>query len=354
MDRPWRKYAVPALAVALITLFVAVGFVDERRGGSPAAGSAEGQQAGDTVVHKSQRDPAGTDGVYGAPVPEPAEAGQAGIDDQGGAAVSADIGALDPQSLAGRQLRRTGDLAIEVGRDKLAPSVRRIAAITQGLGGYVLSSSLGTGGDGPVALAEDAALPKDGDLGVAASGDGYAFVTVRVPERLFDEALRRFSALGVVTSVTTSAEDVTGQYVDLQARLRHFRAVEARLLRFLAETDTVSQMLAVQDRLDKVQLTIEELSAQLKSLRAQTDYGTLSVSLYEKGREVQAGAGGGFSDTFLHSLQLLGRGARLTALALTAALPFLVVIGGLGAAVWYVVRRLRRSRTQPAPPGIAA
>ena len=62
--------------------------------------------------------------------------------------------------------------------------------------------------------------------------------------------------------MTTSSEDVTSQYVDRQARLRHYRAVERRLVGFLQETTTVNQMLAVQDRIDQVQLTIEELSAQ--------------------------------------------------------------------------------------------
>ena len=54
-------------------------------------------------------------------------------------------------------------------------------------------------------------------------------------------------------------------------------------MRFLDATDNINQMLAVQDRIDKVQLTIEQLSAQLKSLRETTTYGTLSVFLREKG-----------------------------------------------------------------------
>ena len=174
---------------------------------------------------------------------------------------------------------------------------------------------------------------------------------MRVPESQFDTALRRYAALGEVQGVSTSSEDVTTQYVDLVARLDHYRAVERRLVRFLAATSSVPQMLAVQDRLDKVQLTIEQLTAELKALRETTTYGTITVSLSEKGHAHMAAAGTSFWGTFWHSMQLLGRGARTTAFALVAVLPFLVVLGGAAVVAWFAARRFRRRR-QPAPPSL--
>jgi hypothetical protein len=181
-------------------------------------------------------------------------------------------------------------------------------------------------------------------------------MTLRVPERLFDGAIKRFAKLGDVQSISTSSEDVTAQYVDLQARLRHFRAVERRLVGFLAETTNVNQMLTVQDRIDEVQLTIEQLSAQLTSLRETTTYGTLSIFVREKGVP-QAGSidpSDTFAGTLWNSVKLLGHGARVTGLVLTALLPFIVVFGGVGLVAWYVVRRVRRGRRQTAPPTLPA
>ena len=178
---------------------------------------------------------------------------------------------------------------------------------------------------------------------------------MRVPEQFFETAIKRFSKLGDVQSVSTSSEDVTSQYVDLQARLRHYRAVERRLVGFLQETTTVNQMLAVQDRIDQVQLTIEELSAQLKSLRETTTYATLSVFVSEKDTTPAAiHASNTFGGTFWNSIELLGHGARVTALVLTALLPFIVVFGAIGVVVWMVVRRLRRGRRQAAQPSLPA
>ena len=47
--------------------------------------------------------------------------------------------------------------------------------------------------------------------------------------------------------------------VDVQARLTHYRAVLQRLLTFLDKATTVGSALAVQDRIDQTQLTVEQL-----------------------------------------------------------------------------------------------
>jgi len=253
---------------------------------------------------------------------------------------------------SGRYLVRNGSLTVVIKRGSLLRAVDRVTALTTGMGGYVVSSSVGSD---PIVWPTDAGPATDGraiapdDTVTASSGDGYATITVRVPERQFDAALRRYAALGDVQGVSTYSEDVTTQYVDLEARLAHHRAVERRLVRFLAATDTVSQMLAVQDRLDRVQLTIEQLTVELKSLREVTRYGTISVSLSEKGHAPVATAGTSYWDTFRHSLQLLGRGAGATALALVAVLPFVVVFGGLAGLAWVAARRLRRRRRTETP-----
>src|SRR5450759_1206200 len=258
--------------------------------------------------------------------------------------------AVPPASvLSTHHLLRTGDLSLLVARGTLLSSVDRINAMTRGMGGYVMSSALGSESPGmpgpiePLPLNSGTAPAANDKPATTIGTDPYATLTVRVPESSFDAAVKRFAALGDVQSVSTSSDDVTSQYVDLQARLRHYRAVERRLVRFLAATDNVNQMLAVQDRIDNVQLTIEQLSAQLKSLHETTTYGTLSIFLREKGVP-QAGAidpSDTFTGTLLHSIKVFGHGARVTGLVLTALLPFVVVFGGICLVVWYVPHPVR-------------
>ncbi len=342
--------AVPLAVLAVLALLAGVGLL-AGGGGSGSASSAESSgSGGDTRAQAALE----------APAPQPADgvmssdAGTATRSASGGDAAGGDYAAAIPpaSSPSSHYLLRTGDLSLLVARGRLLPTVDRIRALTAAMNGYVMSSSMGTqnGVGMPEPMPLDTSVSSDGSVPIR-DGDPYASLVVRVPEQLYDSALKRFSGLGKVLSASTSAEDVTSQYVDLQARLRHYRAVERRLVGFLQETTTVSQMLAVQDRIDEVQLTIEELSAQLKSLRETTTYGTLSISLSEKEHTPAAiHAGATFGGTFGNSLHLLAVGARVTGLVLTALAPFIVVFGAAGVLVWYVVRRVRRSRRRAATP----
>ncbi len=326
--------------VALVGLFAAVGLLS---GGSIGGGS-DASAPGDRSVSS-----------LGA-VADEAQVAKAEDAAAGGTAQTDVALAVPPASAySAHHLIRTGDLSLLVAKGTLLSTVDRITSLTTASGGYVLSSAIGSDYGAPVPLAEDVAV--DGISTASTVPDGstpYATLTVRVPEHVFDATLKRFAQLGKVESVSTSSEDVTSQFVDLQARLRHLRAVEARLVSFLDKADTISQTLAVQDRIDKVQLETEQLSAQMKSLREQTTYGTLSVFLHEKGGAPVAAASPGFWDTLQGSLELLGEGARVTGLFLTALLPFVLVFGGLGLVVWYVLRRVRRARRRPVQPSLPA
>jgi Domain of unknown function (DUF4349) len=336
--------AVPLLVIAAVALFALLGLV--------AGGGSSGSGAGYGAASGVARAP----GQATQSVPAPAmgsDSGVAGKDSSGGTAVGTDFAAALPPASApsSHYLVRTGDMCLLVARGALPATVDRITATTSALGGYLVSSSIGSQATdgGPIAPTP---LDTSGTSGGGApsspsvvGADPYASLVVRVPEQYFDTAMRRFSRLGDVQTASTSSQDVTSQYVDLQARLSHYRAVERRLVAFLSQTTTVNQMLAVQDRIDRVQLTIEELTAQFKSLRETTTYGTLSVYVSEKHRVSAAvHAGSSFGGTFWRSLLLLGRGAHVAALAVTALVPFIVVFGAVGAGAWLIVRRVRRRR----------
>jgi hypothetical protein len=341
--------AVPLAVIAVVALFAVVGLIS--RGGGADSGSASPEAATSAGRAAAEGVP---EQVMGS------DAGTAGKSTSGDASAGQDYAAAVPPASApsAHYLLRTGDLSLLVKRGALLPTVDRIRSMTTAMDGYVMSSAVGGQANGPVEpMPLDAPVSSDDSIEQPRSvpSDPYAALVVRVPEQHFETAIKRFSRLGDVQSVSTSSEDVTSQYVDLQARLRHFRAVERRLIGFLEETTTVNQMLAVQDRIDQVQLTIEELTAQLKSLRETTTFATLSVFVSEKdATPATINASNTFGGTFWNSIELLGHGARVTALVLTALLPFVVVFGAIGVVVWVVVRRLRRGRRQPAQPTLPA
>jgi hypothetical protein len=350
--------AAPLAVVAALAVLAVLGLLAGRGAGS-SSGAAAGASPGGAAHTPALSRPlaAAADGAAG-------EAAMGGGETQYAAAVP-------PASVPSAHfLVRTGDLSLLVARGTLLATVDRIQALTAAMDGYVMSSSLGTQPDGtPQPVPLGAPVSSSGEQGSASGEQGsgvaaepgavaapsdasnpYANLVLRVPEQSFDAAIRRFSKLGDVRSASTSSDDVTSQYVDLRARLRHYRAVERRLVGFLGQTKTVNQMLAVQDRIDQVQLQIEELSAQIKALSETTTYGTLSVFVSERDRPATAlHSTNTFGGTLGNSIQLLARGLRFSGLVLTALLPFLAVSGAVAAAVWYVVRRVRRSRSRALP-----
>ncbi len=289
--------------------------------------------------------------------------GRADSSDAGGRADSSDAGGEPPAARAGapHHLRRSGEVSLLVSPGKLAATVTRINGITRALGGYVMSSTIVTDGAEPATASEPQA-PSDPAPTGAMDGsvmpadeaeEPYAWITLRVPEARFNLALQRVSGLGDAQTVSTASEDVTSQYVDLEARLRHFRQVERRLLRFLAETRSMRDMLTVQDRLDETQLTIEQLTAELASLRETTTFATLTVSVRERPAG-QATDQNAFWAALSDSLAKLAGGARALALFATALLPFALVLGGIAGMVWWVVRRVRRRRAAASSPASPA
>ena len=91
--------------------------------------------------------------------------------------------------------------------------------------------------------------------------------------------LKQAEALGRTSDLTTKATDVTGQYVDLQARITALQASRQQYLTILAKATTVGDVLAVQEQLDAIQSQIEQLQGQLQLLTSQTSYSTLTVTV---------------------------------------------------------------------------
>ncbi|MGQ0678955.1 MAG: DUF4349 domain-containing protein [Actinomycetota bacterium] len=117
---------------------------------------------------------------------------------------------------------------------------------------------------------------EEGDL---ASGT----LTIRVPADRFEQAVGRLKELGEVTAEDRTGQDVTREFVDLEARLKHAQTEEAFYLRLMSEAKTVSDMIQVQGQLSGVQLRIEEFQGQLQYLRDQTAYSTITATIYEPG-----------------------------------------------------------------------
>ncbi len=141
-----------------------------------------------------------------------------------------------------RKIIKTAELGVR------AEDVRESAARAQGVaaryGGSVLSSRVSKGGDSV-----------------------YADLTLSVPSREFEAALDELRDLGKeVTTDAVSGEDVTEEFVDLEARERNLLAAEESLLRLYDEAKSVGDTLAVQRELTNVRGEIEQVQGRIAYL----------------------------------------------------------------------------------------
>lgn len=118
-------------------------------------------------------------------------------------------------------------------------------------------------------------------LSQTGSGDQRsALLTIRVPSDRFDEALTQLKKLdGEVLTSGVNAQDVTDQYVDVQARLSAKKAEEQQYLTLLAKASTVDEILKVQSALATTRTQIEQLQGQVNSMKNRIDYSTITMSI---------------------------------------------------------------------------
>ena len=106
-----------------------------------------------------------------------------------------------------------------------------------------------------------------------------ANMTIRVPQAQFFSAISRIEALGVVQSRNLGAEDVSAQFIDLEARLRSSLREEESLLGLLERTQSVAEVLAIQRELLRVRAEIERTQGQLNFIERRVDLATIDLTL---------------------------------------------------------------------------
>jgi hypothetical protein len=225
---------------------------------------------------------------------------------------------------------KTGNLALQVKAvdAALAEAGSKIAA----LGGYVSGSE--RTGDGQSAVAS---------------------VTYRIPAARWDDALTGLRGLALkVLGEQTHTDEVTGQVLDLGARISNLQATERALQAIMDKAVKISDVLEVQSQLTNVRGQIEQLETEKQHLQEQAAYGTLSVTfgletvaLVEAQKDFDPETE---ADRATASLVEVGQALATAGIWFGILwLPILLVLGLIGLVVVVLFRRYRRSH--PGSPG---
>ena len=259
-------------------------------------------------------------------VEEPAASAAGGEQPAGGS------GAEQPPPLAApieQRIIKTGEVTLEVAN--VGEALGFVRAMAVELGGYVGGSQAGT-------------------------LDDRATLTIRVPAAAFEDALSRLHGMDAeLVAEATREQDVTGQVVDLGARIENLEASEASYRALVERAERVEDILAVQARLDQVRGEIEQLTAQLEALEGQAALSTLTVTLVPRATPVatttEAWDPGAQLDRALASLVGMGQGLLDGLIWFTVVwLPILLVLAVIALVALRGVLEVRRRMPSATPP----
>ncbi|PWA12171.1 DUF4349 domain-containing protein [Pueribacillus theae] len=175
-------------------------------------------------------------------------------------------------------------------------------------------------------------------------------ITVRIPQGSFQSFLDSVEKISTeVTDQSVDGEDVTEEYVDLEARLKAKMSVKKRLETFMEQAETTKDLLAVSEQMGKVQEEIEQIEGRLNYLKNQSDYSTVTVSITEKSIKVGE-LGSKDLNTWTRSKQLfvttihfIFTGVSGAVVFLLGLSPILVPIAIIVVGLYLYIRRKKRN-----------
>jgi hypothetical protein len=233
-------------------------------------------------------------------------------------------------ALSDRSIVRTASLTVRA-KDVLVTSAKA-SALAEGLGGFVAGE-------------KTQASPDEPDR-------SEAVLVLRVPADRLPALLSQLHGLGTLLSEDQSAQDVTGQVIDVAARISAQKASVARIRALLAKATTLGQVVQIEGELTSRQAALESLEGQAAALADQTTLATATLTVVgpkavppakKHAPPAPTGFGAGLSKGW-HAFSVAGTWV-LTALGVL--LPFLVLVAPFAVAGYVVARR--RTKAVPAP-----
>ena len=182
-------------------------------------------------------------------------------------------------------------------------------------------------------------------------GNRYASITARIPSDRLEAFVDEVSEQSNVTSKNESVDDVTLQYVDVEAHRDSLRIERDRLNELLDQAQDLETIIGLEARLTEVRYQLESYESQLRSMDNQVEYSTVYLYIAEVERltpQIEKSAWDRMSTGFVESVYNVGKGLQNFGIGFVVAIPYLfiiaVFIGIIVAFVLLIIKGVEKSQ----------
>jgi Domain of unknown function (DUF4349) len=307
---PRTRNAITASIVLLLVLGALVGFLGAgtddasdvaQTADAPTTTMVEQNFSGDTALSAAPQSGSagGTVAADAAPSPVPA-----------------------PSSVPAptQKIVKNAVVRLEIAKDGFRKAFDSASRVAGAHGGFVVSSEASTESD----------------------ADSHGVLVLRVPAASFDAVRADLNGLGTVKDEHLTGQDVGGQIVDAEARIRSLQAQEEALRTLMSKARTIGETVEVQGHLTQVRQQIEQLSGEKARLEDAAALATIRVELFEPGAAVVKEEPNGEPSPLRKAVTTAVTGAETVAAGTIIVLGWAIPLAALAAVLWLAARPFRR------------
>jgi hypothetical protein len=173
-------------------------------------------------------------------------------------------------------------------------------------------------------------------------GSVFRKIIVRVPSKNFDLFLSDISkGVAYFDNKEISSQDVTEEYIDIDARLKAKKVLESRYLELLKKANKVTEMLEIEKQLSAIREEIEAKEGQLHYMQSQISMSTITIEFYKTVAN-EGGATISYGSKIWNAIKSGFNGISSFFIGLLSIWPFLIIL----ATGFYFIRKRFKKKTQ--------
>jgi hypothetical protein len=165
---------------------------------------------------------------------------------------------------------------------------------------------------------------------------------IRVPSKNFDLFLKDISkGVAYFDNKEISSQDVTAEYIDIDARLKAKKVLENRYLELLKKANKVSEMLEIEKQLSSIREEIEAKEGQLNYMQNRVSFSTVTIEFYKSIAE-ESGVTASYGMKIWTAIKSGFNSVSSLFINLLSIWPFIII---LFAIVYFIRKRFKTKKT---------